>query len=527
VRIGAAGWGVTLAAVVAIDGCATVLGDFSSTGGETSDTGPDATAGDESMPGPDSATADEVTGDMSVSDVGGDATTAGDATDSGDATTSSDGNDASSDASIDATDSGQNDAPNDVEAAGPDAAVYFLTCAFKSPTPIQVGSLEGQASTRFQYPPQVVTMSDNSFEILEIGAGGGPYTLYWVNTNNPNQPVSGVYTAARGIDTGFNVLSFGPVAAGAAIAEQSYGLIASNTYSLSISQPTDNAGNAPSQSFSFVSLPSIGNLGFGYFERSSLADYFWAISGVQGSADAGTLYVGESLAGDGGVTYGTVSTTTQTGGTPVVVPVGGQLRVYLSSSPQKGGAVAYALASTANLDGGIVPRPLSGAITALLIDAKPSASGGTNFGLIEIDLSPTATALATFRVGNVADTAIDTFTAPDLPLGAAISSPTEIPISSGGGGWFGDEFIMVGLGQPNGGGFNLIWQDKDGHSRALQTGTRALLASDMNIDGVGIALSQQLGARFVSWNVAWSDVQTGADGSVYDVLFANQLICSN
>jgi hypothetical protein len=321
-------------------------------------------------------------------------------------------------------------------------------------------------------------------------------------------------------------MSFGSVATGAAIGEQSYGLVASNGYSLSISTAMDPPGNSPSSSFSFVRLPSMGNVSLGYHELVSLSDYLWAISAVPNGADAGTLYAGESLA-DGGVSYGTVSTTTQTGGTPFVIPVSGQLRLYLSSSPQQGGAVAYAVPSTTGLDGGIAARALSGAKPALLFDAKRSPNGGTDFGFIELDTSATASALATFRVGNVADTAIDTFTAPGLPVGAAITSPSDAPISNGGGGWFGDEFIMVGLGQPNHGGFNLVWHDAQGHLRALQTGMNALLANHTNIDGVGIALAQQIGARFVGWNVAWSEMQTDADGATYDVLFTNQLICSN
>jgi hypothetical protein len=321
-------------------------------------------------------------------------------------------------------------------------------------------------------------------------------------------------------------MSFTPVANGAAIAEQSYGPFPSQGYSLSISTPTDNPGNAPSTSFPFVQLPPMNNLGFGYVELTPLTDYLWSISEVPSSADAGTLLIGESFA-DGGVSYGTVSTTTQTGGSPIIVPLGGESRVYLSSSPQKGGAVAYAVPGTTNLDGGIPGRPLSGALTAILFDAKRSPTGGTNFGMIELDTSPTATALATLRVGNVADTAIDTFIAPDLPSSAALVSPSDAPIQNGGGAWFGDEFIMVGLGQPSRGGFNLVWLDAQGHLRALQTGTNALLASHVNVDGVGISLSQQIGARFVNWNVAWSEVQTDAEGGMYDVLFANQLICSN
>ena len=521
----AASCGFGLAAVLAIGGCASLLGDFTPDGGEDTGVGSDATTGGDST-GPEVVTADsldEDTGEAASSDgTAGDG--AVDAADGGpnDAASGGDAPDAvASDAAIP-----DGAAPDASDAGAPDAAGYFLTCTFQSTTPVQVASLQGQASPRFQHPPQVVTQNDQSFEILEIGAGGGPYTLYWVSPNDVNQPVHGVYAAPRGVDTGFNVLSFGPVASGAAIAEQSYGLIPTNTYSLSISRPMDNPGNAPALSFSFVQLPQFNNLGFGYVELSSLADYVWSISAVPQNGDAGTLWVGESLA-DGGVTYGTASSSTQTGGFPIIVPVGGQYRVYLSSSPQQGGAVAYALASTSNLDGGIPPRSLSGSKTALLFDAKRSSGGGTNFGLIELDTSATATALATYRVSNVADTAIDTFKATDLPVGVALYSPSDIPITNGGGGWFGDEFMMVGVGQPDRGGFNLVWHDAQGHIRALQTGTNALLYSHMNIDGVGITLGQQLGVRFVSWNVAWSEVQTGADGGMYDVLFANQLICSN
>lgn len=494
-----AGLGIVGFAALA-SGCASLLGDFASGEGTTS--GGDGGA-DTSVP------------------VGTDGSAPGDAP----ASDSPPGNDTGT------TDAGTADA-----AEAPDAAAYLLTCDFGTAPAIMVDSLanNGNAPT-FTNPPSIVSVSQNLVEILEP-FHNGVYTMYWVDKSrvggaqNPvvgqiSQPLNA--SSALGLErmTGATAIVVSQSPGGGVLSGLSIG---APTWSDTLSQstPGQNADGYLSLS-PYRALPNSDGVNASFIELTPGSDYFYGVNYQPQTSDAGALGVGHSSV-DGGATFEVLTRSTYHGGTPKMLHVGASVHVYLSSDPTQGGALAFKVADTGlGLDGGLVGRPLSVTTPALVLDVAPGAVAGMyDFALAEFN--PNGTPLATMRVGSLPATSLGTFTAADLPAGPSLNDSSELPITKGSGAWQGDEFAFVGLGSPPPatGGANLIAMDAQGHTRALQTGTNAILGGHTTIDGVAMSLSQRLGTRYVAWNVVWSELKHATDGGPdYDVLYLNELIC--
>jgi len=482
-------WGFGVSVVVAtVSGCASLLGDFS-TSGESNDGGPNVIDGSPVVDG-------------SVppgSDSGGDANpNNGEDSPSGDGQSQTD--------------------------AGPDAASFLLSCAFSLVNPIQIESLEGAANQFYQQQPHVAAVNEQQVQILENGENG-EWTMFWINPQSANKPVSGEYSQPIG-DNGGGLFAFGRVAGGTALMT-SRGLLGRNNFSLTIFEDsTDNPGNPPTGNAALSpTLPALNSLSATFAENAP-GDFVWAAAGQGTTGDGSTTVYGGQGYPDGGFVGATLYSTSMHGGSPVVIHDGTTIHVYMSSSPDQGGTIAFGFADDGSgVDGGGISRALDpdGGLPSLLMGATES-DGGVNFAFADIDL--TSGIGATLRVGQVPSAKLTTFLATDIPAGLAISNGQDLPVQKGFQGWFGDQFVMVGSGQPiaTTGGINFLWYDAQGHLRGNRLGANALLTGHTTIDGMGIALEQALGS-LVTWHLVWSEQVAGADGGLHDVLYYDQVTC--
>jgi hypothetical protein len=495
----------SLAVAALASGCASILGDFTN---DTSSNGGGDGGPDTSVP------------------VGMDGSTP--------QTDSPTGSDSPAPGETGTNDGGTNDTGTPPDAA--DAAVYLLTCTLASANPIVVDDLANNGNQQtFTNPPSVLSVNQQLVVILEP-FHNGVYTLYWVDKSRvggAQNPVTGVLSAPL---NGANVLGFERVANATAIVETTNpgGVLpgvslGAPTWSdgLSMSSPGQNPdgfiGLSPNRA-----IPNGNNVNGSFIELTPGSDYFYGVTYVPQTADAGTLAVGHSFA-DGGATFEILTNSTYHGGTPKMIHAGTDIYVFDSSDPVQGGALLFKVPDNGvGADGGLIGRPLSGAIPALVLDVAAGAVAGmSNIALAEFN--PNGTPLATLRAGSLPASSLDTFKAADIPIGPQLNDSSELPISKGTSGtWAGDEFAFVGLGSPlpAGGGANLIAMDAQGHTRALQVGANAILGGHTTIDGVSISLSQRLGTRYVTWNLVWSELKKSTDGGLdYDVLYLSEMIC--
>jgi hypothetical protein len=421
-----------------------------------------------------------------------------------------------------------NDAANDVAADqstgdGPDAADFAVKCdGFKSTTPTLVESLDSETGQNRSYhgnAPSIVTVSDSVVHI--VSQSGGSFSFFVVDKQNPNQ--SGRFRQPLGD----NEQSASPITNGTGVLAVRYEQLF-NVLELFAVPKTQPPGQPLPSPFGLTTVPPNANNRFGasFLELAAGTDYFYSFTADL--PDAGSnLYVGRrTSAGPGGAGL-VAGNITQGGSQPYLLRAGSSMYVFVSSDPSKGGAVVYKVSDDGDAGAGSTGRPLSGATPGLVIAVGQGlVANRYNVGMIEFDPN-SATALATMRVGSLDKAQLDTFKAPDLPKGPIFTDASELPVDKGTGGWFGDEFVMLGKGSPaSHPGFNFVWQDAAGHLRAKNTGTNALLSTEPRPVGTAaMSLGQRLGTRYVTWNIVWTETLTSAQNGDYDVMYLNELIC--
>ena len=407
----------------------------------------------------------------------------------------------------------------------PDAADFVVTCdGFKFTKPILVESLDtevGQSRSYHGQPPSVVTISDSLVHVVApTGSSGGSFAFFVVDKQDPNR--SGRYRQPLGD----NAQGATPLANATGILAQRYEQLF-NSLELFVVPSTQPPGQALPAALGLTTIPTnLNRFGASVLELAPGSDYFYSFTAD--APDAGTnLYVGRRTGGASGGAGLVASNIAQGGSSPYLLRVGSSVYVFVSSDPNRGGAVMYRVSDDGDAGGGSAGRPLTGATPGLVIAVGPGAVANRyNVGMIEFDPN-SATALATMRVGAVDKAQLDTYKAPDLPKGPVFTDASELPVDKGSGAWFGDEFVMIGKGSPaSHPGVNFVWQDSAGHLRARNTGANGLLATEGHpVGAASIALAQRLGTRYVTWNLVWTETLNSAQNGDYDVIYLNELIC--
>ncbi len=155
---------------------------------------------------------------------------------------------------------------------------------------------------------------------------------------------------------------------------------------------------------------------------------------------------------------------------------------------------------------------------------RPSATASSyNMAFIEVDTA-SATTPITFRLGPVADGALGTFVAEDIPVSFSFDSVTRLPSDGGDSRWLGDHFVATGKGQgvP---GINFVWYDaKNKALRANETGPDTLLKDRTDIHRSSITFGGVPTAIFTDMELVWTEAAT-FDGAVSENLFYAPVSC--
>ena len=174
------------------------------------------------------------------------------------------------------------------------------------------------------------------------------------------------------------------------------------------------------------------------------------------------------------------------------------------------------------------PRALSGATPALLLRALASTAspGMYNLAMGEFN-AQSATAVWTWRVGQVSAAQLDTFTAPDLPAVSSYSDIVDVAVQ-GTGGWNGDDFVWAGValhGSTSVQGANFYWYDAFGHVRGEQVGTNSILSDRPNVTSVASTFAGAPAPLIASFAIAWTESATDSSGNSYETLYFDVLNC--
>ncbi|HEY6459048.1 MAG TPA: hypothetical protein VIY73_02825, partial [Polyangiaceae bacterium] len=463
------------------------------------------------------------------SDSGDDTTSAGH--DAGDgATTKTDGQ-AEAEAS-DAASEGDATAADGDAAPGPPA----LTCnGFGLTNDLVIVSLGAGSGSTFNSPLYVFHTSAGIVQILASQNDGTGYTIYAFQGNDSSPSVDSTPIAPpqpNGL-LGATQVSDGVLAWSLAGIGTAPGMSANIT----LIPPSFVTGSLTPE----VLIPASGLPSEEYTNltidvtRVAPDDYF------------DLLYFGNAFASPPTFTLFTDRTTDGDAGTPIPFAQGSTTQPSYLPTLLNDGTNAYAFAGTDPTtastmiqsfplvpDGGAgTPRSLGGSSVGgnvLIAAAAPSAASGSVFDIASavLDLSTTT---VQWRVGQVPDGMLGTFTAASLVAAGSPIGVNDVPFNGGSRQWVGDDALIIGKGPASSTpGFNFFWFDAQGNQRVAAVANAAgtaygVLADHTGTQQAAITVNQIIAPGLAKFDLVWTEQYPDGEGGVYQVLKYNVLVC--
>jgi hypothetical protein len=494
---------VIVATVCGAAGCTSLLGDFSRTTGEEGDSGDDTTnAGHDAGDG--ATTKTDGQGVAEASDAGRD----------GDA------------------------AATDADAAADALGPPMLTCnGFGLTNDLVIVSLEPGSASTFNSPLYVFHTSAGITQVLASQNGGSGYTIYAFQGNESPPSVDSTSIAPTEPN---NLLGATQVSGGVlAWSLEGIGTAPGMSANITLIPPSFVSGNLapevlipssglPSEEYTDLTLDVTQVAPDDYFELLSFGNAFV-------SPPTFTVFTGRTTNGNGGTPVPFAQgSTTQPSYLPNLLSDGTSAYAFSGTDPTTAGTTIQSFPLVP--DGGAsTPRSLGSSPAAgnvLIAAAAPSAGSASVFDIASAVLDLTTTTVQ-WRVGQVPDGMLGTFTAASLTAAGSPIGVNDIPFNGGSEQWVGDNALFVGKGPANGTpGFNFFWFDAQGNQRVAAVANAAGTAYGILADHTGtrqaaITLNQIVAPGLAKFDLVWTEQYPDGDGGVYEVLKYNVLVCND
>jgi hypothetical protein len=178
------------------------------------------------------------------------------------------------------------------------------------------------------------------------------------------------------------------------------------------------------------------------------------------------------------------------------------------------------------------PRQVSSGLLAFIADIAPSASLlATN--VVFFELANPNNFSVNIRVGQIANSQLDTWVSTDLPLYANADATLE-PFPAIGNihpYLYGDDVMLIGSGGlPADGGnisnwLNMVWVDVYGHIRAQRLGSSGIFVGSTTNIGALQSFPLNITPTSAQWGFFWTQTVNNPEGGTYQQLLYNELDC--
>ena len=467
----------------------------------------------------------------------------------------SEGTPAGSDSGLDATSSGadasdggsaKSDAADGAEATGDggttvpdaDAAPPALTCnGFGLANNLVLATLEPGSGSVFGSPLYIAHTSAGIIRILASQSGGAGYTIYAFQAN---QSAPSVNSTAVTPAPPNNLLGATQVQGGVlAWSLVGVGSAPGMSANITLIPPDFVSGALASQ----VLIPAAGLPTLEYTDLTldvtqvAPDDYFDLLSFGNAFASPPTfvLLTGRTTNGDAGLPVPfSQGSTTQPSYLPTLLQDGTSAYAFSGTDPTIASTTIQSFPLVP--DGGAsAPRSLGGSSpgsNALVASAAPSAGSPSVFDLAAAVLNLTTTTIQ-WRVGQVPQSALGTFTAANLVATGSPIGVDDAPFNNGASQWVGDNALFIGKGPATSTpGFNFFWFDAQGNERvaAVANGTKTaygILGDHAGTQQAAITVNQVVTPALAKFDLVWTEQTSDADGGVVQTLKYNVLVCSH
>jgi hypothetical protein len=270
-------------------------------------------------------------------------------------------------------------------------------------------------------------------------------------------------------------------------------------------------------------------------------DIFEAVSVSTGSPATYTLGVARVSPTDDPTTLGAVATAVNSNqfSAPKLYRANNDVYIYNENDPSTPGSTGWAVPETAEIEGGITPQIIASGLPSGIVDMAPNSTApSADILMYEEIKTGNITSGYNYRLGVIPNTNAGTWTSMNLPYIRQYTGSkglSHVPEFSGQQWFWGDDILLMGQGFciiSNDGapctvfpGLNALWLNAETGLRAEEVGSNELLVDGGNNYFDVFTLPVSISATSAEWDVVYGQHMTSDAGVDYDVLYMNVLEC--